>query len=236
MLSTLDSMYKYIAEFNHKEVPERALERRSNCYKVNTPGIPIFLERDFLSKEECESVVNAINRKTVPSVIFPPSNDSTYRNSRTSHMDDTDPLIFDINLRLSQASDIPPCFGERLQGQKYLPGQQFKKHYDSFTPRLPNEPGSEYGGGQRTWTFMIYLNEPEAGGATFFPNVGLKVKPRLGSLLVWYNLDDGGDTNPLSVHAGLQVEMGEKYILTKWFRDVAVYDPKEMVGTQKKGL
>ena len=33
-------------------------------------------------------------------------------------------------------------------------------------------------GGQRTWTAMVFLNEPEGGGQTFFEKAGVKVTPR----------------------------------------------------------
>jgi prolyl 4-hydroxylase len=74
-------------------------------------------------------------------------------------------------------------------------------------------------GGQRTWTAMAYLNEPEEGGETFFPKLGIKVSPKIGNLLVWNNMDSLGKPNHDTLHAGLPVVAGSKYIITKWYRE-----------------
>ena len=67
--------------------------------------------------------------------------------------------------RPASLREIDPAHGEPLQGQRYDVDQEFKPHCDWFNP-----DGQDYEkycsvAGQRTWTFMIYLNEPEAGGA-----------------------------------------------------------------------
>ena len=74
-------------------------------------------------------------------------------------------------------------------------------------------------GGQRTWTAMIFLNEPEGGGETAFPKVGIKVTPRTGNMLVWNNLNIIGEPNYFSLHEGQPVSAGTKYIITKWHRE-----------------
>jgi prolyl 4-hydroxylase len=77
----------------------------------------------------------------------------------------------------------------------------------------------EAAGGQRTWTVMMFLNDVEAGGHTYFPNANVKITPRQGNLLAWNNLDKNGDPNPFSLHQGMPVEAGVKYIITKWYRE-----------------
>ena len=66
---------------------------------------------------------------------------------------------------------------------------------------------------------MVYLDRPEAGGATSFPFVPIAIPPTPGMLLAWDNMDREGAPNPQSRHAGLPVEAGAKHILTKWFRE-----------------
>ncbi|HEX8937023.1 MAG TPA: 2OG-Fe(II) oxygenase, partial [Sphingomicrobium sp.] len=73
--------------------------------------------------------------------------------------------------------------------------------------------------GQRTWTAMIYLNEPEEGGATRFKRIGKTVQPETGKLLAWNNLLPDGRPNPATLHQGMKVRRGTKYVLTKWFRE-----------------
>jgi len=61
----------------------------------------------------------------------------------------------------------------------------------------------------------MYLNTPEAGGGTAFPQVGLTVTALRGSA-VYFAYDTGDEA---SLHAGLPVEKGEKWIATKWLRE-----------------
>ena len=65
---------------------------------------------------------------------------------------------------------------------------------------------------------MAYLNEPERGGATAFPQLEYQVEPRRGMLLMWNNMRPDGTPNIDTLHAGRPVEKGTKYIITKWFR------------------
>jgi len=74
-------------------------------------------------------------------------------------------------------------------------------------------------GGQRSWTAMIYLNQPEDGGATRFKTIGKTVQPETGKLLTWNNLLPDGTPNPATLHQGMRVRTGTKYVLTKWFRE-----------------
>lgn len=66
---------------------------------------------------------------------------------------------------------------------------------------------------------MIYLNQPEAGGETAFPQFGIAVPPLTGMLLTWNNMDADGRPNMATLHAGMPVKAGTKYIITKWFRE-----------------
>ena len=74
-------------------------------------------------------------------------------------------------------------------------------------------------GGQRTWTAMAYLNEPEEGGATRFRTIGKTIRPELGKLIAWNNLLPDGRPNPATLHQGMKVRRGVKYVITKWFRE-----------------
>ena len=66
---------------------------------------------------------------------------------------------------------------------------------------------------------MIYLNDVPEGGETWFPTAGIKVKPRAGLLLAWNNMKPDGSPNEATLHEGMAVVSGVKYIVTKWFRE-----------------
>src|SRR3546814_20832004 len=73
--------------------------------------------------------------------------------------------------------------------------------------------------GNRSWTLMVYLNQPEAGGATRFIKIGKTIQPEPGKLLAWNNRLSPGHYNPATLHHGMKVRAGVKYIITKWYRE-----------------
>jgi prolyl 4-hydroxylase len=66
---------------------------------------------------------------------------------------------------------------------------------------------------------MAFLNEPEAGGQTNFPELNVKISPRAGNLFVWNNMDVHGEPNRFTLHQGMPVIAGLKYVITKWYRE-----------------
>ena len=125
------------------------------------------------------------------------------------------PLVRTIEQRLARLLDLPVEHGEGLQVLHYLPGQEYEPHYDWFDPTQPGFATLTARGGQRVASVVMYLNTPEEGGGTAFPQVGLTVTARTGSAV--YFAYETGDTS--SLHAGLPVIRGEKWIATKWLRE-----------------
>jgi prolyl 4-hydroxylase len=113
---------------------------------------------------------------------------------------------------------IDPAYGETIQTQRYLPGQQFQAHTDWFPANTPYWDQEKDRGGQRSFTAMAYLNAVEEGGSTDFPRLGLSFEPRAGTLLIWNNADENGVPNPWTIHSGTSVVRGVKYVITKWYR------------------
>ncbi|HEX7731833.1 MAG TPA: 2OG-Fe(II) oxygenase [Rhodanobacter sp.] len=125
------------------------------------------------------------------------------------------PLVARLEQRIAELLDIPVSHGEGLQILHYLPGQEYQPHYDWFDPGQPGYAAITARGGQRIASVVMYLNTPEAGGGTAFPEVGLTVTALRGSAV--YFAYEGGDAS--SLHAGLPVRRGEKWIATKWLRE-----------------
>lgn len=187
-------------------------------FKVPAIGLDLFVVRDFLPAKECAGLMRMIDRKRKPSVVLGYS-DSDFRTSETCDLDPTKTLVQTVEEKLARLTGIDPARGETIQGQRYAVGQQFKPHHDFFFTDQPYWQEQEKLGGQRTWTAMIFLNMPEAGGQTFFESAGVRITPRAGTLLAWNNLDGAGMPNPYSLHQGTAVEAGLKYIVTKWYRE-----------------
>ena len=101
----------------------------------------------------------------------------------------------------------------------YSPGEYYRPHVDYFNPNLKVSKELLENGGQRTASAVTYLIAPTAGGGTSFPKLDLTVPPSAGSTLWFRNCLQGGQVDDRSLHAGDPVEQGEKWVVTKWFRE-----------------
>lgn len=172
----------------------------------------------FLKAPACRRMVRVIDSRIGPSTLFSDNTRVGFRTSSTHHFDGTDPEVAGIARQISDLLGIDPAHAEVMQGQRYEAGQQYKHHFDYFHTDQPHWAQERRRGGQRTWTAMIYLNEPKAGGATDFPRLGHTIAPRAGMLLAWNNMDSRGLPNQATAHAGLPVCKGSKYVITQWYR------------------
>lgn len=187
--------------------------------KLPTPDLDIYVMPDFLSEADRMEIVKRSDKTLLPSSVLGDFPDPDYRTSRSGNLDPHDPFTISIDRRIAALLGLDPALGETIQGQRYDVGQQFKAHQDYFHTTEGYWESQRIIGGQRSWTAMVFLVEPEAGGATFFPDINIKVAPKAGTLLAWNNMDGNGEPNAKSRHQGSPVEAGTKYIITKWFRE-----------------
>jgi len=195
------------------------LSHTPNVVKVPSPNLDLFVARNFLTEKECATLVAMIDADRQPSGVLGPDMDPEYRTSESCNLNPYDPFVRQIEDKIAKLMPIHPAHGETIQGQRYAVGQQFKPHHDFFYTDQPYWPEQDAMGGQRTWTVMMFLNEPEAGGQTAFPEAGVKISPKAGNLLAWNNLTGTGHPNMYSLHTGMPVEGGVKYVITKWYRE-----------------
>ena len=187
--------------------------------KVPSPKLSLFIRRGFLDPATCARIMALIDARRRPSTIADDFGDPLFRTSETCDLDHGDPLVAALDAKLAEFTGLDPAHGEPIQGQRYDVGQEFKAHTDYFEPDGSDFPRYCAVAGQRTWTVMIYLNEPAAGGATRFKTIDKTVRPETGKLLAWNNLRPDGRVNPDTIHHGMKVRAGAKYIVTKWYRE-----------------
>ncbi len=199
--------------------PSEKLAAFPGVQRVPTRTLELFIVRNFLEPEVCAALIEKIDAKRRPSTIADDTGDANYRTSETCDLDRTDSVVAAVDQKIADLLGLRPELGEPPQGQRYAPGQEFKPHTDTFEPGGYDFYIHTADRGQRTWTAMIYLNEPEDGGATRFKLIGKTIQPETGKLLAWNNLLAGGDPNPSTLHQGMKVRRGTKYIVTKWFRE-----------------
>lgn len=185
---------------------------------LESPHAQIFVHQNFLSDADCDLLINMINSDSTPSSLYETIKTEGFRTSYSCNVDINDPDIQRIEKSICDLMGLDNNYSEVLQGQRYEVGQQFKPHHDYFHEAEEYWKCEERNGGQRSWTAMVYLNEPEAGGATAFPQLDYQVEPRKGMLLMWNNMGLDGRPNLNTLHSGEPVIAGTKYIITKWFR------------------
>ncbi|EOY15128.1 2-oxoglutarate (2OG) and Fe(II)-dependent oxygenase superfamily protein isoform 2 [Theobroma cacao] len=167
-----------------------------------------FIYHNFLSKEECEYLIN---------LAKPHMAKSTVVDSKTGRSKDS---------RVRTSSE----HGEGLQVLHYEVGQKYDAHFDYFLDEFNTKNG-----GQRMATMLMYLSDVEEGGETIFPAAkgnfsavpwwnelsecgkqGLSVKPKMGDALLFWSMRPDATLDPSSLHGGCPVIMGNKWSSTKW--------------------
>jgi prolyl 4-hydroxylase len=168
----------------------------------------------LLTAAECDYLIKAAKQLFAPSMVYNEAHELVRDTIRTSdggafHWLIEDPAIHALNRRIAAATGTPYDQGEALQILRYLPGQEYRPHFD-FVDGAPN---------QRLWTALVYLNNDYEGGATRFVRTGLEVRGGTGDMLLFWNIQEDGHGDPLAEHAGLPVTSGTKYLATRWIRE-----------------
>jgi prolyl 4-hydroxylase len=126
---------------------------------------------------------------------------------------------------ISRVSDVPALNGEFLQILRYHPGEEFRPHVDYFNNSGAGAYQSLADGGQRAQTVLMYLNDDYTGGSTYFPELRLDIKGGRGDMLHFHNLGADGLGHRDTLHAGIPVAAGEKWLLSQWIRSES-YPPR----------
>ena len=193
--------------------------RPPGVQRAATPGLELFTARDFLASDLCAALIDLTDAARRPSTIADFNGDRSFRTSETGDLPADHPAVIATDSAIAALLGLDPAYGEPLQGQRYAIGQEFKAHTDYFEPDGPDYARFCDAWGQRTWTAMIYLNAPTAGGATRFVKAGKTVHPEAGKLLAWNNRRPDGGVNGETLHHGMKVRAGVKYVVTKWYRE-----------------
>lgn len=187
--------------------------------RVPSRELELYIVRGFLDPAVCAALIERIDERRRPSEIADDVGIANFRTSETCDLDWLDPVVDETDRKIADLLGLPLDASEPIQGQRYSSGQEFKPHTDTFEPGGYDFFVHTAESGQRTWTAMIYLNEPLEGGATRFKTVGRSIRPEIGKLLAWNNLLPDGRPNPATLHQGMKVRRGIKYVITKWFRE-----------------
>ena len=208
--------------------------------KKASDEINLWIFDNFATSEECQELLDLANKKGYQASEVQSLDDTTVepssggigskkviaRNSSTSFVGNIENENKDIlNTFTRNAKNALKSLGkngpgdqvdnveiEGLQVQRYLPGQKYNPHYDTFEDKESTQ--------QRWWTVMIYLGPDDGleGGSTYFPKIEKHVNPKQGRAVIWNNLDSYFCRDVKTLHMGSEVKKGTKYVVTIWFR------------------
>jgi prolyl 4-hydroxylase len=178
---------------------------------------------NFMSDDECDELVQLSRLKLQRSTIVDPSTGQDRviedrKSSGTFFALNENALVARLDRRISDVMHWPVQNGEGLQILNYQKGGEYKNHFDYFPPEDPGSAVHLSKGGQRVSTLVMYLNDVDQGGETIFPSIHLAISPRKGSAVYFEYCNALGQVDARSLHGGVPVIAGEKWIATKWMR------------------
>ncbi|MEO0466129.1 MAG: 2OG-Fe(II) oxygenase [Pseudomonadota bacterium] len=195
-------------------------ETHADIRPATTSKAQVYTWKNFLRPEICDQLVARTEQMWRDSTVVDVFADPKIRTSKSADIGGVgDPLIFQLDQLMAEALGIHWSYSDPSQTQRYQAGQEYKAHHDYFAPGTRDYQVHCQDRGQRTWTFMVYLSDVEEGGGTRFRKLEKTFMPKKGSAVIWNNLNRDGSVNPWTLHHGMKVRQGTKYIVTKWFRE-----------------
>lgn len=213
------NLFKYQSKKNSFIIDKINRYSRPNIKNYHSLNPIIFTIDNFLSNDECTEIINMSNKlKFQKGYVLNSESENSLSEFRTNSLiwinhNKTENVKKIVN-RISSLISIPSENAEDLQLIRYKKNEHYNHHYDAF------QKESKYYDNQRLVTALVYLTDVQKGGETEFSKINLKIKPKKGKLLIFYNcLNDGKTINNNTLHAGLPIIEGEKYAFNLWFHE-----------------
>lgn len=175
---------------------------------------------NILENYECEELISIACEKgglRTMSVLGKKIDD--YRTANGCWITENNDTTNKIKEIVKLHSQLPIENQEHIHIVKYDIGGEYKPHHDFFHLGQDYYETVTRVGGQRVKSFLFYLNDVKSGGETEFTNMKITISPKVGRLLIWDNIDSNGNLDYTSLHAGLPVIDGEKWIAIVWVRE-----------------
>jgi len=185
---------------------------------------------NLMSHFEADHIRDLAKPRMIRSAVGKSGNalETNTRTSKTAWVSRTETDVMDhIYSRFADVLGIPnelltlAKLAEHLQVVEYQTQQEYKPHHDF---------GSTGIGKKRYATLLLSIsdipdvkNVHDAGGHTGFPKafngLGLRVRPPKGGGVLFYSALEDGNADDYSLHAGMPVRVGMKYICNLWIWD-----------------
>ena len=207
-----DAQVREVTVFSHNGNKIKTEDREINIIARFEEPLVVVLG-SVLDDEECEALIQLSKDLLQRSKIGSTKEVSDIRTSSGDFLTDVNNhILARVEKRVSAIMGIPIEYGEGLHILNYRPGQEYKEHLDYFAPT------SKAAKNNRISTLVLYLNDVEEGGTTFFPKLNFTVCPQKGMAVYFEYFYNDSIINELTLHAGAPVVKGEKWIATQWMR------------------
>ncbi len=174
---------------------------------------------NFITEDEAKYILKKAEYNYEDSVVVGIENPEGIRKSQTYWLDKDDPIAKNIIKKVCKLDGHTIEQSEDIQVVKYEPSGYYNEHYDSCCDD-DNKCKEFIKDGNRILTMVIYLNDDFEGGATRFPKLDKNFKPKKYSGILFYPMNKDGDKcHEKSLHAGMPITKGEKYIANVWIRE-----------------
>lgn len=207
-----DTHLKEVTIFNHIGNKIKTEDREINIIaKLEEPLVVVL--GSVLDDEECDVLIQLAKDRVQRSKIGGTREVSDIRTSSGTFLTDiNNDILMKVEKRVSDIMGIPIEHGEGLHILNYQPGQEYKEHFDYFAST------SKAASNNRIATLVIYLNDVEEGGSTYFPKLNFSANPQKGMAVYFEYFYKDPILNELTLHGGAPVVKGEKWIATQWMR------------------
>ncbi|KAI8794049.1 prolyl 4-hydroxylase subunit alpha-1 isoform X1, partial [Biomphalaria glabrata] len=178
---------------------------------------------NVMSDEEISTIKHLatprLNRATVQNSKTGALETANYRISKSAWLrGEEHPVVERLNQRMEAITGLDLNTAEELQIANYGLGGHYEPHFD-YARKEEKDAFKSLGTGNRIATFLNYMSDVEAGGATVFPYLGLKLFPKKGNAAFWYNLYKSGEGIFNTRHAACPVLVGSKWVANKWIHE-----------------
>ncbi|XP_065307230.1 prolyl 4-hydroxylase subunit alpha-1 isoform X2 [Dermacentor albipictus] len=191
--------------------------------EVMFPKPRIVVYHDVLSEHEMNVIKTLaqprLRRATVQNYKSGALETASYRISKSAWLKNEEHgVIARVTRRIEDITGLTADTAEELQVVNYGIGGHYEPHFD-FARREEKNAFQSLGTGNRIATWLNYMSDVSAGGATVFPQLRLTLWPEKGAAAFWYNLHRSGEGDMLTRHAACPVLAGSKWVSNKWFHE-----------------
>ncbi len=186
----------------------------------------VYTIRNFLTRPACDWLIKTSRKSLTRAPVQKASGGGGFEvdGARSNSVAGTSAMQPDLviqmaNLKIAATLGLPLVHQEPTNILHYARGERYAPHFDFISEHEEAGFSQELRTiGQRAATFLVYLNDGYEGGETDFPRLGWRFKGNVGDALVFWNLSANGERELMSLHEGMAVTRGEKWLLSKWVR------------------